>query len=289
MSLVGAGIAAGASLAGQGISALTQSNLNRKNRKFAREMWEKQGARELQFWHMQNAYNDPLAQMQRLSNAGLNPNLVYGSGATTEAAKLSAASAQTPSTRAPELDLGSVVQQGLMARQLQSNIARTDAETNRINEMTADQNFKNSVNRMVGVENIARAQQAANEYLESRSNYDRFKYEAEIVGLFTTPEGEAIRTDDPNSPVAKAARAGAQKTLVELENAKHLGDIRRFEAVIKEFESNLAKQGISPNSPFYVKIVGDLIDRIFPGWLNILINGTDNKEQSTFPLTPQIR
>lgn len=32
----------------------------------------------IQNWHMQNAYNHPKAQMQRLQEAGLNPNLVYG-------------------------------------------------------------------------------------------------------------------------------------------------------------------------------------------------------------------
>lgn len=37
----------------------------------------------LKMWNMQNAYNDPVAQMQRLQNAGLNPNLVYGGGNVT--------------------------------------------------------------------------------------------------------------------------------------------------------------------------------------------------------------
>lgn len=37
----------------------------------------------LKMWNMQNAYNDPVAQMQRLANAGLNPNLVYGGGNVT--------------------------------------------------------------------------------------------------------------------------------------------------------------------------------------------------------------
>ena len=33
-------------------------------------------------WNMQNAYNSPTAQMSRLRQAGLNPNLVYGNGVT---------------------------------------------------------------------------------------------------------------------------------------------------------------------------------------------------------------
>lgn len=36
-----------------------------------------------QQWNAENEYNSPGAQMQRLKNAGLNPNLVYGSGAVT--------------------------------------------------------------------------------------------------------------------------------------------------------------------------------------------------------------
>lgn len=34
-------------------------------------------------WNLQNAYNHPKEQMKRLKEAGLNPNLVYGSGNVT--------------------------------------------------------------------------------------------------------------------------------------------------------------------------------------------------------------
>ena len=34
----------------------------------------------IKFWNMQNEYNTPANQMKRLKNAGLNPNLIYGSG-----------------------------------------------------------------------------------------------------------------------------------------------------------------------------------------------------------------
>lgn len=39
--------------------------------------------KNLEMWNLQNAYNDPAAQMARLKNAGLNPNLVYGGGNVT--------------------------------------------------------------------------------------------------------------------------------------------------------------------------------------------------------------
>lgn len=36
----------------------------------------------IKFWEMQNKYNTPKQQMQRLKDAGLNPALIYGSGQT---------------------------------------------------------------------------------------------------------------------------------------------------------------------------------------------------------------
>ena len=58
---------------------------NRQNRKHALEDWDRQ-----------NAYNHPAQQMQRLKEAGLNPNLVYGNGATTLAAPVRPNQAQVP-------------------------------------------------------------------------------------------------------------------------------------------------------------------------------------------------
>lgn len=52
------------------------------NRKFAEKQSNIAHQRDLEQWSRQNAYNDPAQQMQRLKAAGLNPNLVYGTGAS---------------------------------------------------------------------------------------------------------------------------------------------------------------------------------------------------------------
>ena len=36
--------------------------------------------RNMKAWDLQNMYNSPAAQIQRLRAAGLNPNLIYGNG-----------------------------------------------------------------------------------------------------------------------------------------------------------------------------------------------------------------
>lgn len=51
--------------------------------------------RGIEQWNRENAYNSPTAQMERLKQAGLNPNLVYGGGATT----LSAHSPAVPTAK----------------------------------------------------------------------------------------------------------------------------------------------------------------------------------------------
>ena len=61
-------------------------------------------------WNRTNDYNSPLKQMERLKAGGLNPNLVYGNGATTTANNI------TPiaSKPLPAPNTGQVLQSGIM-------------------------------------------------------------------------------------------------------------------------------------------------------------------------------
>lgn len=45
------------------------------------DMWNRQSTWNRQMWDLQNEYNLPTNQMNRLRAAGLNPNLIYGNGA----------------------------------------------------------------------------------------------------------------------------------------------------------------------------------------------------------------
>lgn len=81
-------------IGGQAMSNRAQAKENEKNRQFALDMW-----------NAENAYNDPSAMMQRFTNAGLNPALIYGDGASTLSAH-----AQTPNT---DNKYGNVFQRGL--------------------------------------------------------------------------------------------------------------------------------------------------------------------------------
>ena len=88
------------------------------NRQFQREMFD-----------TTNAYNSPKAQVARMVEAGLNPALIYGSGAGSIAAQSpSGSAASAPSAPSP---------QGLFDLSLRAaEIARINAETNLIKSQT---------------------------------------------------------------------------------------------------------------------------------------------------------
>ena len=64
-----AGVSVLGNIVGSGVQGII-------NRRAERRQWN----RNVAMWEKQNAYNAPKQQMQRLSEAGLNPNLMYGKG-----------------------------------------------------------------------------------------------------------------------------------------------------------------------------------------------------------------
>ena len=79
--ILGSLITGGASLLGSALGFGSQASTNAANMELAKYQYEK----NLEMWHLNNLYNSPQAQMRRLKNAGLNPNLVYGNGAVGNA------------------------------------------------------------------------------------------------------------------------------------------------------------------------------------------------------------
>lgn len=68
--------AAGITAAGNAIGQFVNNAANKKAVKL-------QNQYNMEMWNRTNEYNHPLAQMERLKQAGLNPHLVYGSSANT--------------------------------------------------------------------------------------------------------------------------------------------------------------------------------------------------------------
>jgi len=92
------------------------------NQIFADKSAKKAYQRQLDFWNKQNDYNLPVNQMKRLEAAGLNPNLVYGSGATTMSAQLSSVRPSSAEIGSGIAAAGNLVAQTALLKAQKANI-----------------------------------------------------------------------------------------------------------------------------------------------------------------------
>ena len=86
-AITAAAISGGAQLLGQGINAYSVSQTNQSQQNYNTRMYNTQRQDSLSDWYRMNEYNSPEAQMRRLRQAGLNPNLVYGQGAVANSSQ----------------------------------------------------------------------------------------------------------------------------------------------------------------------------------------------------------
>lgn len=113
-----------------------------------RKMAEYQYSKDLEMWNKANEYNDPASQMKRYQNAGLNPNLIYGTGSAsagntaTTLPKYQAPTAEY--SYKPAVDISSVVSafQDFAIKQAQVDNLR---EQHRILVSTADMKYLDSL------------------------------------------------------------------------------------------------------------------------------------------------
>ncbi|MEM2666022.1 MAG: hypothetical protein QXN95_05320 [Candidatus Bathyarchaeia archaeon] len=240
------------------MNARSQRKINEQNIRYAREAYNRERQDSLADWHMQNAYNDPSQQMARLQNAGLNPNLVYGHGADAQmAAPVKPTKQQLPDLKA--IDYGGIVPNAIGTLQAMANIKRTEAETNRINQDTIYKEFENKVKQGVGID----------QHVEARSRtLDKDIISGERAGLeyeawkYVNMYQKGVPMDSPDNPTVKKLLADYDLATQKVNIAKEDLNIKQAIKVVKDFEADMARAGISPNSPWYVKIVEALISNI---------------------------
>jgi len=95
--MVGAAIAGAAtSLLGTAGNIVNTERTNIANKQLAEYQWR----RSQEAWNQQNEYNSPTAQLERLKEAGLNTNLLYGGSPSSVSGKAT----EMPKYNAPKLD-----------------------------------------------------------------------------------------------------------------------------------------------------------------------------------------
>lgn len=132
-----------------------QREENRLNRYYNQMLARQQNEWNLQQWNRENAYNSPLAQMYRLRQAGLNPDLMYGQGTTGNSAgspEMTSGAPSEPQDMASLLSkrslgqtLSMFIEREQQRRMNEAQIKAIEANTNKTNAETTGINLDNFV------------------------------------------------------------------------------------------------------------------------------------------------
>lgn len=253
-------IGAGASLGGSIFNTLSQSKANRQQLAWNKEQFEKSRQYALADWEMQNQYNSPAEQMKRLKAAGLNPNLVYGNGATTTAGPVKSTESQAYRPTAPQVETSGITNSLLSMYDIQLKQAQTD-------------NVKAAVE-------IAK-QELLNKITEGRTKEFDLGVKQELLPI--TLEGAATRVEKDKANIQYTLDAneraaamnsmnlmtGIEKILtMRLDRAKTQDERREINQRIinmqsdnelKRLDINLRNMGINPNDPTWMRVIGQYV------------------------------
>lgn len=141
---------AGAQLLGAGLNAYMVSQTSREDRKFNERMMNQQRQWSLEDYSRVLEDSSPKAQLERLRAAGLNPNLVYGTGNVQTGVTSMPRSSELPDShvRPFQMDLAALnVYGNLLANQLtKAQIGNINADTEKKAEETEGQALENKFN-----------------------------------------------------------------------------------------------------------------------------------------------
>lgn len=216
----------------------------------------------------------PEFQVKQLKDAGMSVGNMYGGSGAGGAIQATPSSMSASSAEGQSAQTGAVSQMGMLAAQTallgaqkenveaDTKLKTVDAvkkagiDTDVAGETLTGMKFQNEVNKLLGTEEMSEAVRNANMKLEAESGKAWNEYQAWKAAGFGK-----LENNDPNSPVAKAIKAGFDQAVVELANAKKEGNLKDAETTVKQFEAKMANEGLAPGTPWYVKFGADLLER----------------------------
>lgn len=260
-----ANLNAAASTAVQAAGVIAQGKLNKKTRQWNEKMMDRQRDWALADWTMQNEYNSPTAQMQRLREAGLNPMLVYGKGADNISGAIRATESKSWNPKSPDTS-------GL-ANSLfnQYDIA--------IKQAQAD-NFKvqNTVLQQEAMLKAAQTGQTLQSTATNKQQYEQaaslFPYtlEGTIANIKQTEANTAFTLNQDERAAAQNAqtlakgveeilnlRATRANTSAEFDRIQEQIKNIRADTKLKSLDTELKDLGIQPSDNIFFRILGRIL------------------------------
>ena len=244
---------------GQGIgTAIT----NRRQR----QLMDHQYNLQMKAWREMAAYNSPAQQMARYQEAGLNPNLIYGSGASSAGNVNSFPQYQAPTlARHQEFDnLGNEVINSIFRYRQLKNLEQQgrliEAQTN-VAHHQADVQMATAMSIMAGVPGMRANSIMRN--IESHYYEDKQKYAVEQAAQDieeTKAKIKLIGQQVTNAKLDEELKK-IQKNLApyQMQQVKALVRKTLLEGDILQWQLGLREIGLPPNAPWLVTLAASLI------------------------------
>lgn len=292
-------IGAGGQISGSIINAAAQSALNRKQQKFAREMYGRQRSDALEDWNRETSYNSPAEQMKRLRDAKLNPNLVYGNGVLQDAPSTRSSSAPSWNPKSPDLGGGLMGLGSALA--MMYDIKLREAQTNNVmaaTDVSAEEKLlkqaqtyatifglgKTDAETKLLMTQLGNAQSLSDISVEqARANVERTKAETDIA--LSANERAVIAQ-------ASSLKEAAMRILsMRMQNAKSEDERKEIQARISQIQTNTAiaqedlklkQHGIQPHDKLFQRKVMEVL-QTGPKWDGRILPGNlDQKVKDAF-------
>jgi hypothetical protein len=273
-------ITAGTQIANTGINAMAQSNLNKKTQRWNEKIMGIQRQQSLEDWTMQNKYNSPQAQMQRLKDAGLNPNLIYGTvDNSSSVVRSTDAKSWNPQAIRTELDAAPVMDTYYNAQVKEQTINNLKEQNNLIKAQqdhlaAQDANLLASTN-MTNFNMGQKSRLAETQFQVAQSNLEFIKnrIQTEIGKSYLQTEDIKLRQAQTKStlsryetneamrqPTLKAAaekilqiRAQTANTIEQKRLIQNQADRVRQDYRLNLFEERMRKTGGSTKDPYWIR------------------------------------
>lgn len=239
-------------------NAITGGASARKQYQYQSKLMDKQNNFALSMYNMDNRYNTPVMQRARLEEAGLNPNLMYGSGGIQNTSSGAPGSA---SGQAPQVDYGkpsdaisNVMQYALVNAQTdkmneETRLAAERAESEAISRELMLANARLAMSRSLGQDIDNRFAEdrhwLENEALEYNNSLKKLDFQSYQYRL----DLEARRVANDNMRVKN------QVLQLGLNEKKLAADLSKIRAEVSEIMSR-----IPVNNAQQRKIVADAIE-----------------------------
>lgn len=231
-----------------------QANERLQDRQFTQnqQQSELEYQRNLELLQMQNEYNSPENQIKRYTSAGLNPNLIYGSGSASagnQSTPGSYTAARYESPRAERVTVNPTSfdahQTVAVAQQIAMNAAQVD-QTKAQTEFTRQETKNNAIN------NLIKAEELTGRRLSNREKESLI--EPTVMGAYLRNQ-ETINRTNLLSEQTNEVRNRVWN-LQPLQQEKLANEIINLRATadLKKFDLELNRIGINSRDPLWSRL-----------------------------------